>query len=219
MMLLSHYSNQLLHLVVRPAIIAVVLIQFNYACEKSVLYDYYTFLEGLLSHDFIFEPGESDFAFKQTLLHLESMNAVVSCNNEWVEASRGNEYLFKYLICVMDPFLVAYKVVYNVILHIVSVGLTLTVRLIVQYAQACIEELLLKECVTSFVSLSLDTLNNAVMAFVQMKILEKDNGTLIMNPAFYSIADNLDKLIWLPDKTIKDHLNCIIIDSQAKAKL
>src|SRR5207249_9299766 len=76
-MLLSHYSNQVLHVLLPVGMVALVLTQCKEeAITRDTLLARYGFLENLLSNEFIFEDDATESELNKALRNLHKLNAI-----------------------------------------------------------------------------------------------------------------------------------------------
>lgn len=221
-MLLAHYSNQLLHVLVRVALVAFCVHSGpSEGCTKAFIMSKYKFLEQLLSHDFIFEPGFSERDCSESLESLQRLGLISHCSDLITTESSGHK-LYSFFCQLFDPFLIGYRVVCQVLLNLGNHTVIPSCTLVVREAQACVERLLQSKHVTQFVVLSLDLLNNAVLGITHLGGLrrEKRNGQCVLqcvNHELNKIKSELDLLIHLPEALINAHLEPLL--SQPLAKL
>lgn len=202
--LLSHYSNQMIHVFIRISFVTLSLTSLD-SDDASVenIFSMYTFLEKLLNNDFIFEPDNTELDFKNTLNSLERLGLVDLRENSIILKHHGDQ-LISLVHQLIEPFLISYRVMCSTIMSCENPAKIPSASTLVRDAQAHVEQLLLQNRITSYVSLSLDILNNCVFSLLNMGALHKiktDNGVSFQSdPAkLMHVIGELDKMNLIPD--------------------
>lgn len=207
--LLSHYSNQLLHVFIRISFVTLPLLppQSSGASLEKV-FSTYAFLEKLLSNDFIFEPNNTELDFQSTLKNLECLGLLDNQENHIVLRDPGNR-LLSLIRHLIEPFLISYRTMCKTILCCDSLSKIPSAAALVRDAQAYVEQLLIEQSITSYVSLSLDIMNNCVFSLLNMGALMKlkvENGVSFSSDqsTLHYVIGELDKIIKIPEIAVDE---------------
>ncbi|GAB6031793.1 hypothetical protein CHUAL_010195 [Chamberlinius hualienensis] len=219
--LLSHYSNQMLHLMVPEGLIVCILKSNpDTAVTKDVLYSEYQFLTTVLQLDFIFFKDESaQEEFEKAVSFLRTIDAIGGSDDAISSVTHCR--VIHFLLQLYEPFLVAYNLVCHVLLDSGKIQSPLTAKSIAKAAQAEGERLLIKERLYMCTILSMDTLMNAVGSLALMGALKKEqrNGTLVYNPCYTELFPLTRRLApysrWSGTPYLKD-VSDIWLDARAK---
>uniref|UniRef100_A0A8C1E9X6 Glyceronephosphate O-acyltransferase n=1 Tax=Cyprinus carpio carpio TaxID=630221 RepID=A0A8C1E9X6_CYPCA len=102
----ASYRNQILHVFLRPALLAMAMQSAN-SNRKDDVYNGFNFLRKVFSNEFILCPGDSDFEEACYLLMKRGVLQVLE--HEIVMSASGHSTL-AFLSSVLDPFLQGYQV-------------------------------------------------------------------------------------------------------------
>lgn len=219
--LLSHYSNQLLHVFVRVALVTMSLHSGpQEGCSRDFILSKYHFLEQLFSQEFVFEPGSTEQDCSTAIESLRKMGVIHQHSNT-LQTHNSGERFFTFLCQLFDPFLIGYKVVCEILLNLGANAILPSCSVVVREAQACIERLLQNSHVTHYAVLSLDLLNNAILSVTQLGGLrrEKRGNSCVLqciHQELSKITSELDQLIHLPGAVINSHLEPLVHQPLAK---
>ncbi|BFZ06861.1 hypothetical protein BsWGS_09899 [Bradybaena similaris] len=206
-LMLSLYRNHILHVFVRPAMIA---ISVNTCNEDKLsvddLYTKYSFLEQLLSKDFVFIPGKTKSDFEVALLTLTHTCGVVMEDNQVIIAQSTNKHTTFYSQ-MFEPFLLGYWILCQYLLsnhpNVAGKPLAKTQKTLVKEAQMLTARLLQEGLVRHYEMLSLDIMNNGLHALYCMGAVSKErrDGVVYMYPntrQLSTITDHLAKFVDVP---------------------
>nr|XP_026695898.1 dihydroxyacetone phosphate acyltransferase-like isoform X2 [Ciona intestinalis] len=110
--MIANYRNQLLHYLIRPALLAFVLHKHSIPGEintftKDLCLEDFTFLSKLLRKDFIFVPDKSKEDLEEAILFFSEMVVLSSDGTTYTLAGHSHRVL-RFLRTVINPFLIAY---------------------------------------------------------------------------------------------------------------
>uniref|UniRef100_A0A8C7YTP5 Si:ch73-21k16.5 n=1 Tax=Oryzias sinensis TaxID=183150 RepID=A0A8C7YTP5_9TELE len=108
-LMLASYRNQCLHVFVRPALVATA-IHITKSTQRDELFAFFSFLQDVFSHEFIFIPGESLQDFEEACSLLKKCGAVHISQQEVTVAQGGMEVL-SFLQELLKPFIDSYQLV------------------------------------------------------------------------------------------------------------
>ncbi|XP_052827926.1 dihydroxyacetone phosphate acyltransferase, partial [Octopus bimaculoides] len=206
-LMIASYRNQLTHIFVRVAMIA---LPVN-ACTKDTLllddlYEKYVFLERLFSREFIFLPGNTKQDFEQALLVLAHTCGVVLQDEVVLIKPSTNKYTV-FFSHMFEPFLMGYWVLCQHLLSMPQVGhgklLAKPIQMLAKEAQMVAARLLREQLIKHPEILSLNLLNNGLIALYNMDALhkEKRGGNVYMSPntvVLTKITENIAQQIEVP---------------------
>ncbi|XP_059144177.1 dihydroxyacetone phosphate acyltransferase-like [Physella acuta] len=206
-LMLSLYRNHILHVFVRPAMIA---ISVNTCSEEKLsigeLYNKYSFLEQLLCKDFVFLPGSTKVDFELSLRTLTHTSGVVM-EGEEIIISKSTNKLTTFYSQMFEPFLLGYWIMCQYLLsnhpNIAGKPLAKTQKMLVKEAQMLTARLLQEGVVKHYEILSLDMMNNGLHALFHMGGISKErrDGAIYMYPntrQLSNITEQLAKFIDVP---------------------
>eukprot|EP00106_Octopus_bimaculoides_P007748 XP_014775190.1 PREDICTED: dihydroxyacetone phosphate acyltransferase-like isoform X2 [Octopus bimaculoides] len=182
-LMIASYRNQLTHIFVRVAMIA---LPVN-ACTKDTLllddlYEKYVFLERLFSREFIFLPGNTKQDFEQALLVLAHTCGVVLQDEVVLIKPSTNKYTV-FFSHMFEPFLMGYWVLCQHLLSMPQVGhgklLAKPIQMLAKEAQMVAARLLREQLIKHPEILSLNLLNNGLIALYNMDALHKEKSSQI----------------------------------------
>lgn len=105
----ASYRNQILHVFVRPALLAVAMQSAN-SHRKDDVYNCFNFLRNVFSNEFILCPGDSVQDFEEACYLLAKRGALEVSEHEIVMSASGHS-TFMFLCAVLEPFMQGYQVV------------------------------------------------------------------------------------------------------------
>ncbi|RUS83045.1 hypothetical protein EGW08_009184 [Elysia chlorotica] len=225
-LMLSLYRNHILHVFVRPAMIA---ISVNTCNEDKLsideLFTKYTFLEQLLCKDFVFIPDNTRADFDLALLTLTHTCGVVMEDNEVIIAKSTNKHTTFYSH-LFEPFLLGYWILCQYLLsnhpNVAGKPLAKTQKNLVKEAQMLTARLLQEGVVKHYEMLSLDLMGNGLHALFAMGGVSKErrDGVVYMYPntrQLSTITDQLAKFVDvppLPSVSINLHSKMITVNAK-----
>uniref|UniRef100_A0A671Q2U6 Phospholipid/glycerol acyltransferase domain-containing protein n=1 Tax=Sinocyclocheilus anshuiensis TaxID=1608454 RepID=A0A671Q2U6_9TELE len=104
----ASYRNQILHVFLRPALLAVAMQSAN-SNRKDDVYNCFNFLRNMFSNEFILCPGDSVQDFEEACYLLMKRGVLQVLEHEIVMSASGHSTL-AFLCSVLDPFLQGYQV-------------------------------------------------------------------------------------------------------------
>uniref|UniRef100_A0A0B6ZSK3 Phospholipid/glycerol acyltransferase domain-containing protein n=2 Tax=Arion vulgaris TaxID=1028688 RepID=A0A0B6ZSK3_9EUPU len=225
-LMLSLYRNHILHVFVRPAMIA---ISVNTCNEDKLsvddLFTKYCFLEQILSKDFVFIPGKTKSDFEFALLTLTHLCGVTMEDNQVVIAQSTNKHTTFYSQ-MFEPFLLGYWILCQYLLsnhpNVAGKPLAKTQKMLVKEAQMLTARLLQEGVVRHYEMLSLDMMNNGLQALFYMGGISKErrDGVVYMYPntrQLSTITDQLAKFVdvpRLPSVSINLHSKTVTVNAK-----
>uniref|UniRef100_A0A8C1B733 Phospholipid/glycerol acyltransferase domain-containing protein n=1 Tax=Cyprinus carpio carpio TaxID=630221 RepID=A0A8C1B733_CYPCA len=105
----ASYRNQILHVFLRPALLAVAMQSAN-SSRKDDIYNCFNFLRNMFSNEFILCPGDSVQDFEEACYLLMKRGVLQVLEHEIVMSASGQSTL-AFLCSVLEPFLQGYQVV------------------------------------------------------------------------------------------------------------
>ncbi|KAG7174565.1 dihydroxyacetone phosphate acyltransferase-like [Homarus americanus] len=170
-LMLQHYINQAIHLLIRPALVAQSLMSLGLCagCSLEELQSRFSFLRLLLGHDFIFEKNMEGRDFMDGLSILTWSGEVSVIQGHVHVIGRGSR-LLNTLLDLLRPF----NLTYTCAAQTMASQDWIDNGALVLGIQECIERSLMKSGLYS--ALSLDTVRHAVRALSKMGALTKDKG-------------------------------------------
>uniref|UniRef100_A0A8C1W2V8 Glyceronephosphate O-acyltransferase n=1 Tax=Cyprinus carpio TaxID=7962 RepID=A0A8C1W2V8_CYPCA len=154
----ASYRNQILHVFLRPALLAVAMQSAN-SNRKDDIYNCFNFLRNMFSNEFILCPGDSVQDFEEACYLLMKRGVLQVLEHEIVMSASGQSTL-AFLCSVLDPFLQGYQVVCRYLCEETNENLT-EKEFIPAVRSFC------------FVSLSSDLQKNALAALLRLKAVRK----------------------------------------------
>ncbi|KAK6997966.1 dihydroxyacetone phosphate acyltransferase [Biomphalaria glabrata] len=226
-LMLSLYRNHILHVFVRPAMIA---ISVNSCTSERLsiddLFTKYCFLEQLLSKDFVFVPGSSRIDFDLSLRTLTHTSGIVMELDEVVIGQSVNK-LTTFYSQMFEPFLLGYWILCQYLLsnhpNVAGKPLAKTQKTVVKETQMLTARLLQEGVIKQhYEILSLDMMNNGLQALFHMGavIKERRDGVVYMYPntrQLSNVTENLAKFIdvpRLPAVSINIHSKTVTVNAK-----
>ncbi|XP_045717328.1 dihydroxyacetone phosphate acyltransferase [Phyllostomus hastatus] len=186
------YRNQLLNTFVRPSLVALAW-HMAPGCRKEDIYNYFHFLRGFLSEEFIFLPGSELQDFEEGCYLLCKSESIQMTARDILVTEKGKTVL-EFLIGLFKPFMECYQIICKYLLkeeedhftekqYLARVR-TFTSQLLDQGASRCYDVL------------SSDVQKNALAVLVKLGAVEKrkvnDECVLTVNePAVTKLQDML----------------------------
>ncbi|KAJ8275149.1 hypothetical protein COCON_G00097740 [Conger conger] len=188
----ASYRNQVLHVFLRPALVAVALETANTSRNDDV-YSSFLYLRNVFSNEFILCPGASVQDFEEGCYLLLKCGAIQMLQQDLVVTERGQPIL-SFLSGMLEPFLQGYQVVCRYFSEEASEGLT--EKQYIPAVRSFAVKRILSEGLKCYEALSSDLQKNALAALLRMSALRKvkaaDQVTLKVNTmAVKAIEDTL----------------------------
>ncbi|XP_076872576.1 dihydroxyacetone phosphate acyltransferase [Brachyhypopomus gauderio] len=165
----ASYRNQILHVFVRPALLAVALQSAN-STRKDEVYNCFSFLRSVFSNEFILCPGAAVQDFEEACYLLEKCGAVQDLQQDIVMSQSGHTVL-TFLCSVLDPFLQGYQVVCRYLCE--EMAENLPENKFVPAVRNFTLHLILAGTLKCYEALSSDVQKNALAALVQLKAVRR----------------------------------------------
>uniref|UniRef100_A0A673JCW4 Dihydroxyacetone phosphate acyltransferase-like n=1 Tax=Sinocyclocheilus rhinocerous TaxID=307959 RepID=A0A673JCW4_9TELE len=190
----ASYRNQILHVFLRPALLAVAMQSAN-SNRKDDVYNCFNFLRNMFSSEFILCPGDSVQDFEEACYLLMKRGVLQVLEHEIVMSASGHSTL-AFLSSVLDPFLQGYQVVSRYLCE--ETNENLTEKEFIPAVRNFALKLILAGRLKCYEALSSDLQKNALAAFLRLKAVMKvkvgDQVTLKVNKiAVNSLEDTLGK--------------------------
>lgn len=188
----ASYRNQILHVFLRPALLAVAMQSAN-SSRKDVIYNCFSFLRNMFSNEFILCPGDSVQDFEEACYLLMKRGVLQVLEHEIVMSADGHSTL-AFLCTVLDPFLQGYQVVCRYLCE--ETNENLTEKEFIPGVRDFALKLILGGRLTCFEVLSSDLQKNVLAALLRLNAVRKlkvgDQVTLKVNKiAVNSLEDTL----------------------------
>ncbi|XP_035650117.1 dihydroxyacetone phosphate acyltransferase [Oncorhynchus keta] len=187
----ASYRNQVLHVFLRPAMLAVAM-HTAASSKKNEVYNCFSFLWDMFSNDFILCPGDTVQDFEEACYLLVKTGAVQMAQQDIVMTDRGQPTL-SFFNGLLEPFLQGYQVVCRYLCEEASEGLT--EKQYIPAVRSFAVKLILAGNLRCYEVLSSDMQKNALAALLRMDAVRKvkvsDQVTLIVNKMAVNSIDNI----------------------------
>ncbi|XP_043075932.1 dihydroxyacetone phosphate acyltransferase [Puntigrus tetrazona] len=188
----ASYRNQILHVFLRPALLAVAM-QSASSNRKDDVYNCFNFLRNMFSNEFILCPGDSVQDFEEACYLLMKRGVLQVLEREIVMSASGHGTL-SFLCSVLDPFLQGYQVVCRYLCE--ETNENLTEKEFIPAVRSFALNLILAGRLKCYEALSSDLQKNALAALLRLKAARKvkvgDQVVLKVNKiAVNSLEDTL----------------------------
>ncbi|XP_038824207.1 dihydroxyacetone phosphate acyltransferase [Salvelinus namaycush] len=187
----ASYRNQVLHVFLRPAMLAVAM-HTAASSKKNDVYNCFSFLWDMFSNDFILCPGDTVQDFEEACYLLVKTGAVQMPQQDIVMTDIGQPTL-SFFNGLLEPFLQGYQVVCRYFCEEASEGLT--EKQYIPAVRSFAVKLILAGNLRCYEVLSSDMQKNALAALLRMDAVTKvkvaDQVTLIVNKMAVNSIDNI----------------------------
>ncbi|XP_064781361.1 dihydroxyacetone phosphate acyltransferase isoform X1 [Oncorhynchus masou masou] len=187
----ASYRNQVLHVFLRPAMLAVAM-HTAASSKKNEVYNCYSFLWDMFSNDFILCPGDTVQDFEEACYLLVKTGAVQMLQQDIVMTDIGQPTL-SFFNGLLEPFLQGYQVVCRYLCEEASEGLT--EKQYIPAVRSFAVKLILAGNLRCYEVLSSDMQKNALAALLRMDAVRKvkvaDQVTLIVNKMAVNSIDDI----------------------------
>ncbi|XP_051730739.1 dihydroxyacetone phosphate acyltransferase [Ctenopharyngodon idella] len=188
----ASYRNQILHVFLRPALLAVAMQSAN-SNSKDDIYNCFSFLRNMFSNEFILCPGDSVQDFEEACYLLMKRGVLQVLEHEIVMSPSGHSTL-AFLCAVLDPFLQGYQVVCRYLCE--ETNENLTEKEFIPAVRNFALKLILAGRLKCYEALSSDLQKNTLAALLRLKAVRKvkvgDQVALKVNKiAVNSLGDTL----------------------------
>ncbi|KAL2081889.1 hypothetical protein ACEWY4_021707 [Coilia grayii] len=188
----ASYRNQVLHVFLRPALLAVAM-HTAATQRKDEVYNCFSFLRNVFSNEFILCPGEAVQDFDEACYLLMKCGAVQILQQGVVTTESGRVTL-PFLCAMLEPFLQGYQVVCRYLCE--EANDNLTEKLFIPAVRTFAVKLHLAGSLRCYEALSSDLQKNALAALLRLNAVKKvktaDQVVLKVNKlAVNSLEDTL----------------------------
>ncbi|XP_024275847.1 dihydroxyacetone phosphate acyltransferase [Oncorhynchus tshawytscha] len=187
----ASYRNQVLHVFLRPAMLAVAM-HTAASSKKNEVYNCFSFLWDMFSNDFILCPGDTVQDFEEACYLLVKTGAVQMPQQDIVMTDIGQPTL-SFFNGLLEPFLQGYQVVCRYLCEEASEGLT--EKQYIPAVRSFAVKLILAGNLRCYEVLSSDMQKNALAALLRMDAVRKvkvaDQVTLIVNKMAVNSIDDI----------------------------
>ncbi|XP_013999927.1 dihydroxyacetone phosphate acyltransferase [Salmo salar] len=187
----ASYRNQVLHVFLRPAMLAVAM-HTAASSRKNEVYNCFSFLWDVFSNDFILCPGDTVQDFEEACYLLVKTGAVQMPQQDIEMTDRGQPIL-SFFNGLLEPFLQGYQVVCRYLCEEASEGLT--EKQYIPAVRSFAVKLILAGNLRCYEVLSSDMQKNALAALLRMDAVRKvkvaDQVTLIVNKMAVNSIDDI----------------------------
>ncbi|XP_012691101.2 dihydroxyacetone phosphate acyltransferase isoform X2 [Clupea harengus] len=165
----ASYRNQVLHVFVRPALVAVAMATTP-STRKEDVFTNFKFLQELFSNEFVFVPGMAAQDFEEGCLLLVKCEALQTSDQQLVRTEHGADTT-SCLQAILQPFLQTYQVVFNYLTK--DSALVFTERQYIPAVRSYCLKLTLAGELPTCEALSSDTQKNVLNALLRMNAVTK----------------------------------------------
>lgn len=168
----ASYRNQVLHVFLRPALVAAAL-HSAASTRKEEVFDSFCFLWNMFSNEFILVPGATIQDFEEACsLLVKTGDLQVSGGDLLV--SEGGEHTLAFLCSLLEPFIQGYQVVCRYLCE--EARDSLTEKQFVPAVRSFAVKLILAGSLRCYESLSSDLQKNALAALMRLDAVQKVKG-------------------------------------------
>uniref|UniRef100_A0A4W6ELV8 Glyceronephosphate O-acyltransferase 2 n=1 Tax=Lates calcarifer TaxID=8187 RepID=A0A4W6ELV8_LATCA len=168
-LMLASYRNQLLHVFVRPALLATA-IHITKSTQRNELFTFFCFLQDLFSYEFIFIPDKLSQDFEEACLLLKKCGAVHISQQEVTLSDMGLEAL-SFLQALLQPFIDSYQVMFR---YLSEEGVNVfTEKQFLPAVRNLATKLILSGELHTYEALSSDTQKNVLSALRRLEAVTK----------------------------------------------
>ncbi|KAL4630450.1 dihydroxyacetone phosphate acyltransferase-like [Arapaima gigas] len=165
----ASYRNQAIHVLARPAMLAVALHK-TATSRREDIYRMYRFLQDLFYNEFIFIPGREGQDFEDACSLLKNCGAVQMINQDII-VTKNEEATIFFLRAVLEPFIDAYQVVFR---HLCGDTVKdFTEKQFLSSVQRFALSLLLSGELRSYDVLSSDTQKNVLASLIRLSAMTR----------------------------------------------
>ncbi|XP_077408557.1 dihydroxyacetone phosphate acyltransferase [Vanacampus margaritifer] len=184
----ASYRNQVLHVFLRPALLASA-VRVAYSARKQEVFDRFRFLRDVFFNEFILCPGATVQDFEEACYLLEKTGALQVAQHDVVVTKRGQKTL-DFLTGVLEPFLQGYLVVCRFLLE--AAGEALTQKSFISAVRQFIIKHLLAGRLTHLEVLSSDVHKNALAALLRLDAVRRaQQDTLTVDKVKLSSVEDI----------------------------
>uniref|UniRef100_UPI00398EC764 dihydroxyacetone phosphate acyltransferase isoform X2 n=1 Tax=Pristiophorus japonicus TaxID=55135 RepID=UPI00398EC764 len=166
----ASYRNQILHVFVRPALVAIAF-QNAHSCRKEDVYSCFSYLREVFSDEFIFLPGNLVKDFDEGLYLLMKSGAIQGSHTDLHVAEKGSATI-SFLSAMFGPFLEGYQVICKYLMRTEFTD-DFTEKRFVAEIRNHAAELILTGAIKYSEVLSVDMQKNALAALSRLGAIEK----------------------------------------------
>ncbi|XP_041043885.1 dihydroxyacetone phosphate acyltransferase [Carcharodon carcharias] len=166
----ASYRNQLLHVFVRPALVAIAF-QNTHSCRREDVYSCFSYLHKIFSDEFIFLPGDLVKDFDEGLYLLMKSGAIQGSHTDIYISEKGSATI-SFLSDMFRPFLEGYQVICKY-LQCTEFTDHFTEKKFITEIRSYAAELILTGAIKYNEVLSVDMQKNALAALARLSAVEK----------------------------------------------
>ncbi|KAJ8410264.1 hypothetical protein AAFF_G00202450 [Aldrovandia affinis] len=165
----ASYRNQTLHVFVRPALLALSM-HAAATSRRDEIFNYFRFLQGVFSIEFIFIPGRAVEDFEEACSLLRKCGAIQIIDQDVTMTEVGHATT-SFLRAILEPYIEAYQIVFRYLTE--ENVLVFTERDFVPAVRSYAVKLILSGALTSYDVLSSDTQKNVLAALLRLDAATK----------------------------------------------
>lgn len=172
MLACGSYRNQVLHVLLRPALLATAM-QTASSSKKEVVYNCFSFLRNIFSNEFILCPGDTVQDFEEAC-YLLVKTGVVQVLEQDLLGTDGGQNTLLFLTAILQPFVQGYQLVCRYLCE--EAGEGLTEKQFVPAFRSFAVKVILAGNLRCYEVLSSDLQKNALAALLRVGAVQKVKG-------------------------------------------
>lgn len=172
MLACGSYRNQVLHVLLRPALLATAMRTAS-SSKKEVVYNCFSFLRNIFSNEFILCPGDTVQDFEEAC-YLLVKTGVVQVLEQDLLGTDGGQNTLSFLTAILQPFVQGYQLVCRYLCE--EAGEGLTEKQFVPAFRSFSVKVILAGNLRCYEVLSSDLQKNALAALLRMGAVQKVKG-------------------------------------------
>lgn len=166
------YRNQVLHVLLRPALLATAMRTAS-SSKKEVVYNCFSFLRNIFSNEFILCPGDTVQDFEEAC-YLLVKTGVVQVLEQDLLGTDGGQNTLSFLTAILQPFVQGYQLVCRYLCE--EAGEGLTEKQFVPAFRSFAVKVILAGNLRCYEVLSSDLQKNALAALLRVGAVQKVKG-------------------------------------------
>lgn len=172
MLACGSYRNQVLHVLLRPALLATAMRTAS-SSKKEVVYNCFSFLRNIFSNEFILCPGDTVQDFEEAC-YLLVKTGVVQVLEQDLLGTDGGQNTLLFLTAILQPFVQGYQLVCRYLCE--EAGEGLTEKQFVPAFRSFAVKVILAGNLRCYEVLSSDLQKNALAALLRVGAVQKVKG-------------------------------------------
>lgn len=172
MLACGSYRNQVLHVLLRPALLATAMRTAS-SSKKEVVYNCFSFLRNIFSNEFILCPGDTVQDFEEAC-YLLVKTGVVQVLEQDLLGTDGGQNTLSFLTAILQPFVQGYQLVCRYLCEEAEEGLT--EKQFVPAFRSFAVKVILAGNLRCYEVLSSDLQKNALAALLRVGAVQKVKG-------------------------------------------